>query len=156
MNPKSTFNPWPAAITALGLFFLSLTAWSVLQARTGVSAVTDPAYYSHGMKFQETAVERQAAASSGWQLRAAVDRGRLTMQLTDRDGEPIAGASGELKVFAAATGRNHSLALEATAPGQYRAQLPTSLQGTVPASVHFQRAGAQFTQRLQFNLASGD
>ncbi|NIQ96979.1 MAG: hypothetical protein GWO11_09190, partial [Desulfuromonadales bacterium] len=51
MTHSKPFNPWPISIVGLGLFFLSLTAWSVIQARSGVSTVTDPAYYSHGLKF---------------------------------------------------------------------------------------------------------
>jgi nitrogen fixation protein FixH len=142
---------WPCLPLLLGLLFLGMTGWSVYRSVTGVSAVTDRHYYSHGLRYNDSLVEQRAAASLGWQVSVSLQNGHFTSHWTGKDGQPVAGGEARLVISA----RNRSaitLPLTEAAAGRYGASLPAELQGEIQALLTFSRSGATLRRPLLLNL----
>ncbi|MFO7765311.1 MAG: FixH family protein [Pelovirga sp.] len=129
--------------------FLVFSGWAAYQAATRVSAISDRDYYSNGLKYNSTILEKQAAAVLGWELRSELIDGALIQHLTNRHGEPVSGATGQLTLQY----RKALLIvpLEETDPGVYRAQLP-ELSGENLIRAEFEHDGARILRRLLLTI----
>lgn len=145
-------NIWPSLLLLLGLCFIGVTGWSIYRATTQVSGVTDAGYYSHGLKYNNTRDEQQAAESLGWSLSTTLEERRLQVRLQDRDGQPVAGASGEVTLYLVRSGNPTILPLVELAPGHYTTRLPMELRGEISARLQLVRDGAQLSRSLMFNF----
>jgi len=145
---KRTPVPW--SIIILGIFFAALMGWSILKAARDSSSVIDSDYYRHGLRFNQTLLERQAAASLGWETRVSLDDSTLNVRLSDRDLKPVAGAHGELLLRACGNVTSRTLPLREQKPGHYTTELPSSVTGECTADVFFDRSGAHLQKRLLF------
>lgn len=143
---------WPAILIGLILFFLVLTGWSVFRATTRVSAVTNPGYYSHGLKYNRTLLERQAAEGLGWQIRIVLTGRRLEVRLTDREDRPVRNAEAELALFMDGEKKQNLLRLPEEGAGDYVAALPEGLSGQLSALLQINRRGANLSRPLLLNL----
>jgi len=141
-------NRWLWLIGALLVGFILLSAWSFRRAATESSTVTDANYYSHGLRYNQTLLERQASASLGWQTVPHLEGNRVTIRLFDRGRQAVAGAEAILTLLGTGTADNRRLPLHEVEPGLYRAELPGDLHGELAADVTFQRDGADLHQRL--------
>ena len=147
-----TATRWTWLIVALLAGFVAISAWSFYLAASGTSAVTDRDYYSHGLRYNQTLLERQAAASLGWQADTILEGRSVTVLLRDRDRRAVAGASGTLTLHSSGTSSPRELGLRETVAGSYRAELPAGLHGEFSAEITFQRDGARLNQRLLFAI----
>jgi nitrogen fixation protein FixH len=144
-------NRWPHLLLLLGLLFLGLTGWSVYRSATGVSAVTDRHYYSHGLRHNDSLVEQKAAESLGWQVSISLQNGYLTSQLIGKDGQPV--ADGDARLIIPAKNRSDiTLQLKEDAAGRYGTNLPGELQGETPALLTFSHGGATLRRSLLLNF----
>ncbi len=141
-------NRWLWLIGALLTGFVLLSAWSFRRAANESSAVTDADYYSHGLRYNQTLLERQAAASMGWQAVPQLEGKRISIRLSDRDRQAVRGANATLTLLATGTTDNRRLTLHEVDAGLYRAELPGDLHGDLAAEIVFQRDGASLQQRL--------
>jgi len=144
-------NRWPHLLLLLGLLFLGLTGWSVYRSATGVSAVTDRHYYSHGLRYNDSLVEKQAAESLGWQVAVSLENGYLASQWTGKDGQPVAGGDARL-VIPDSNRSDITLLLKEDAAGRYGTNLPGELQGETPALLTFSHGGATLRRTLLLNF----
>lgn len=145
-------NRWPQLIVILLAGFLSLTAWSFHRAAREASAVTDSDYYGHGLRFDQTQLERKKAASLGWDAQATLSGRQLRVTLRDRRQRPVTNAAAEL-TLAAVSGRPAvRLPLKEDAEGIYSAPLPPALRGEQSAQVDFELDGARLSKRLLLSL----
>lgn len=151
MTLKRSRNPWPRFVILLGAVFLALTGWSVQRAATGVSAVTDPAYFAHGLKYNDTLAERRAAESLGWRLEVELGEGELVSRLIDRAGLPVSGGTGRL-VLRRGDRPGITLPLREKGEGLYSAALPADLEGEFTARLIVNRHGASLRRALLLNL----
>lgn len=147
-NLKQT--PW--MILIIGIGFLTLMVWSAYRASVETSPVTDRDYYSHGLRYNETLLERRAAASLGWQTSIQLGSKDLVVQLVDQEQQPVRQAKGRIVLFANGTDQRIDLALAERSPGHYVATFPTTLSGERTAELSFERDGARLSKRL---LVSG-
>lgn len=145
-------NPYVLLILLLLGSFLLFSVWSARQAVQHSSRVSDPAYYSKGLKYTSTQVEKQAAASQGWSLNTEVVAGQLRFSLLDRKQNPIHGADGTLTLYLSATQNLLHLELSESLPGQYLVNLPRDLHGSHQARIDFERRGARISRQLLVNL----
>lgn len=148
--PRLRHFPW--LIVLLGAGFTALSAWSLYRAAHGTSAVTDADYYSHGLRYNQTLLERRAADSQGWQVAVTYAGDHLLVTLKDGGRQPVSGARGTLTLFRAEFPRPEQLLLQESAPGRYQAQLNADLSGELTAEVAFERAGARLQRRLLLAL----
>ena len=87
---------FPYLITAAIIFFILFLAWAANQAATGGTDITDRDYYSKGLKYNSTLIEKKAASVIGWKLISRLEIGRLEMSLTDKNNLPVSGADGQI------------------------------------------------------------
>lgn len=143
-----TPSRWPWLIIFLFAGFVLISGWSFYRAAKESSAVTDRDYYSHGLRYNQTLLERQAAASAGWRATPQLQGRLLTILLHDGDQRGVAGAVGTLTLLGAGRSAPRQLPLLEAGPGDYRAQIPDDLLGEQTAEITFQRDGARLNQRL--------
>ncbi len=147
---KPRHTPW--LLLLIGGGFLALTGWSIYQASQGTSAVTDRNYYSHGLRYNETLLEKKAAESLGWHTRIALQGRQVSIFLRDRDDTPVNEARATLTVMA--TGKYHAATypLHEITAGQYGMQLPEDLHGEFTADILFEREGVQLNKRILLSI----
>ena len=138
----------------IGCFILFLV-WSARMASTGGTDITDRDYYSKGLKYNSTLVEKKAASVIGWQLKTRLTERKLTFTLVDKNNQPILAAHGTLEL--PEPGGNHALSipLEEINPGNYHVELPLQVKGERLARVDFERDGARISRQLLLNIPSG-
>ncbi len=129
--------------------FLIFSGWAAYQAATRVSGISDRDYYSNGLKYNSTMLEKQAATVLGWELRSELINGVLIQHLTNREGEPVSGAKGLLKLQY--RGTLLMVPLEEADPGVYRAQLP-ELSGENLIQAEIEYDGARILRRLLLTI----
>ncbi|TYO98773.1 FixH protein [Geothermobacter ehrlichii] len=144
-------NSFPPLLAAVILVFLFFTGWSVWMAVKADPAVTDPDYYSKGLKYNRTLIEKRAAASLGWNLTTSLERGQLRIELRDRQGRPVPDATGEITLFSARS-RTQQLPLRESGPGIYSVRLPAGLAGELRARIEFDRQGVRLMRDLLLNI----
>ena len=129
--------------------FLAFSSWAAYQAATRVSEVSDRDYYSKGLKYNSTILEKQAATALGWELHSTLTDGMLIQRLTNQQGEPVSGAKGLLKLQHLET--LLIIPLEEIATGVYRVQLP-QLAGEHLIRAEYERDGARILRRLLLTI----
>jgi len=143
---------YPAMIILLLGTFLIFCGWSAYRAATRSSQISDRDYYSKGLKYNATLVEKQAASVLGWQLRSELLANQLLIRLTDGQGVPVSGATGILIFHQPNENSSMSLPMQEAAPGTYLAELPTDLKGEIPVRIDFERSGARVNRQLLLNI----
>jgi len=141
---------WPWLVVIIGLSFLAITGWSIYRAIIGTSRVTDPAYYSHGLKYNQSEIEERAAESMGWRLSSVLKGERLLFTLETESAAPVSGCRGELLIFN--RDNRFSVTLREGKAGLYSAVLPKNLTGSLTGDLVLQRDGARLSRRLLINL----
>ena len=143
---KRKSTPW--LLLLIGVGFLGLTAWSIYRAGQETSAVTDRDYYSHGLRYNETMLERKAAESLGWSTAIELTGTGLVIRLRDKHDQPVAGAVGVLTLFSTSQEPVLTIPLSEATTGHYAALLPAGRRGELPAEISFERDGARLSKRL--------
>lgn len=149
MNKSRNF-PW--LILIIGISFLCLTSWSIYRASKGTSAVTDREYYSHGLRYNETLLERKAAESLGWTVKSAIQDQTLSFLLTDREGKPVTEANGTLELFIKKKASTIRLPLFHTGSGNYQVTIPEVISGEMNARLEFEQNGVRLSKQLLLNF----
>lgn len=149
-------NLWPLLVIAIGAAFLAVTGWSIQQARQKLSPVTDRDYYRHGLRYNQTTLERKAAESAGWAMQSQLAGRRLTIAMANGDRQPVTGCTGQLIIYDGGSdqqaSRRLALPVSETPAGSYRIDLPADLKGSLTGDLSLHRAGAVFNRRLLINL----
>lgn len=149
-EPQKNFYR-PFILLLLGSF-LCFSAWAAWQAVSRGSQVTDRDYYSKGLKYTSTLMEKRAAEGLGWELTTRITGQTLNFQIADAASRSVSGAQGTLHLYLPGHPNGQPLELHETAAGNYRLDLPSDLSGTLRARVMFERDGARLTHQLQLNL----
>ncbi|MFP7756088.1 FixH family protein [Thermodesulfobacteriota bacterium B35] len=150
-NTDQPVNIYPLLILLLIAAFLVFSAWSAHRATSLGSRVTDASYYSKGLKYNSTEVERRAAEVLGWKLDTRLDRRTLIFRLSDRNGHAISGAAGSLYLAIPDAAENVYLPLTETGPGRYQVTLDHTLSGAIQARLELERNGARLNRHLLLN-----
>lgn len=141
----------PLLICLLIAVFLLFLIWSWQRAVTLGTRVSDREYYSKGLKYNHTLIEKRAAKTLGWNVSADLQSRLLRLELRDGNNRPVAGAKGLLRLSRHAE-RAENFKLNEISPGSYQLQLPSSLSGELRAQVEFEHDGALLTKQLLMNL----
>lgn len=132
--------------------FILFLIWAGRQAATHGSRISDAAYYSKGLQYTHTQIEKQAAASQGWHLRTEVGPRQLSFILLDSKEQPIRLASGELTLYLSAQKKILQLQSVEGEAGHYRFDLPEPLFGSLPARVEFALQDSRISRQLLINF----
>jgi nitrogen fixation protein FixH len=142
--------PWLPLLIGGG--FCVLMLWSIFLASQRTSAVIDRDYYSHGLRYNESLLERQAAATIGWTTSTRLLGRTLITEVRDRDHEPVTRAHGTLKLLESAGKPTRQFVLDEIEPGSFQVELPADLHGEQPVEIQFDLAGARLSKRLLVTL----
>ena len=143
----------PLLLAALIGGFILFLAWSGKQASTSGTDITDRDYYSKGLKYNSTLVEKRAARVIGWQLKTILSGKNLSFILTDKNNQPITTANGFL-ILPEPGNNSRSLPLEEINPGIYQIELPPEINGERLTRVDFELNGARINRQLLLNLSA--
>lgn len=145
-------NFYPTMIICLLGTFVLFLIWSAFQASTQGTQVTDRDYYSKGLKYNSTQVEKRAAISMGWKLETVLLEDRLQINLQDGRGQAVTGAKGQLNLYSRPGMDLLTLPLQETSAGKYQAKLPAELKGEITVRVEFERNSARINRQLLINI----
>lgn len=145
-------SPYVLLILLLLCAFLLFSLWSARQAATRGSQISDHNYYSKGLKYNNTRVEQRAAASRGWQLETAIKDRSIVFKLSDKQGQPITQATGELTLFLSQEKQVLRLQPAESQPGLYLLMLPAEISGSLQARIEFEQQDARISRQLLVNL----
>ena len=143
---------YPALIIFLIGAFLLFLGWSAIQSSTQGTQITDRDYYSKGLKYNSTLVEKKAASAMGWQLSTEITENRLQFELLDGAGKAVAGARAFLHLYSRLDSEQLKLPMKESVPGSYLVALPASIKGEVTVRVEFERDGARINRQLLINI----
>jgi len=152
MTETRKINIYPFLIVMLLVGFLIFLVWSAFQAAGLGSKVTDSDYYSKGLKYNTTIVEKRAAEVLGWIIEARLDGRVLLFHLIDKEGRSVDRAVGTLYLAVPGSAENIHLPLQEVASGYYRVNLADSISGTIQARIEIEREGARLNRQLLLNL----
>ncbi|MBU0673884.1 MAG: FixH family protein [Proteobacteria bacterium] len=150
--PQSKTKMYPAMIILLIGGFLVFSAWSARQAAGLGTKVTDADYYSKGLKYNTSQVEKRAAEVLGWNLETGLTGRALDFHLTDRDGSEVKQANGTLYLAIPGRAENIHLPLQEATSGHYQVNLAENISGTIQARLELERDGARLNRQLLLNL----
>jgi len=152
MTEASKKNIYPLLILLLLGGFLIFLAWSAFQAAGLGSKVTDADYYSKGLKYNSTMIEKRAAEVLGWSIETRLDGRTLEFHLIDHEGGEVDRALGTLYLVIPGTAENIHLPLQEVASGFYRVNLGDSITGTIQARLELEREGVRLNRQLLLNF----
>ena len=145
-------NAYPLFIILLIGCFLAFSAWSAMRAIDAGPEVTDADYYSKGLKYSSTVLEKRAAAVLGWKVETQLIGRTLEFRLNYKEGKPVETANGDIFLYLAGSTSSKQLPLQETEPGVYIFNLTASMTGEMNARLEFERKGARINRQLLLNL----
>lgn len=156
MNAVSQKKYFPWLIIIIGAGFLLLTLGSIFIAQQKTSAVTDQNYYSHGLRYNKTLLEKKAAETLGWTIEINLFDQDLQIELRDRQNMPVMTAKGSIVLYANDHKLRDSQPIIEIGNGQYVVSFPKDLSGPLNARIEFERDGARLTRQLLLNFRDDD
>ncbi|WP_303722794.1 FixH family protein [Malonomonas rubra] len=143
---------YPALIIFFFGTFVLFLVWSAFQASTEGTQVTDRDYYSKGLKYSSTVVEKRVASVLGWEIAAGYIDGQLQIRLQDGKGHLVSGAKGVLYLNTRPGIELQKLPLKEVDSGYYQTRVPSVLTGEVSIRVEFERDGARINRQLLITI----
>ena len=145
-------NIYPTLILLLIGSFLCFSVWSAMRAADLGPQVTDTDYYSKGLRYSSTVVEKRAASVLGWKVTTQLIGRTLEFHLDDKEGQPVRSAEGVLSLYLSEQASSIRFNLQEIAPGVYKLDLTPSMKGEMTARLEFESNGARLNRQLLLNL----
>ena len=145
-------NLYPIFILLMIGSFIGFLAWSAMRASDSGPQVTDADYYSKGLRYTSTVLEKRAAAVLGWRVDTQLSGRTLRLHLSDKEGQPVSSAKGVIAIYMRNRGKTISFPLQEVSAGTYQMHLTDSMTGEMTARVEFERDGARLNRQLLLNL----
>ena len=145
-------NVYPFLILLLIGSFLCFSVWSAMRAAELGPQVTDADYYSKGLRYSSTMVEKRAAAVLGWKVSTQIIGRTLEFHLDDEEGQPVKSARGILFLYLPDKESSVQFPLQEIAAGVYQLDLISSMTGEMNARLEFELDGARINRQLLLNL----
>lgn len=145
-------NIYPFLILLLLGSFLCFSVWSAKRAVDSGPEVTDTDYYSKGLKYSSTVLEKRAAAVLGWDVSTQLVDRTLEFRLSDKDGQPVRSAKGVIFLYLEGSATSRRLPLQEVSAGTYILNLTANMKGSINARLDFEYDGARLNRLLLLNL----
>lgn len=145
-------NLYPIFILLMIGSFIGFLAWSAMRASDSGPQVTDADYYSKGLRYTSTVLEKRAAAVLGWRIDTQLSGRTLRLHLSDKEGQPVSSAKGVIAIYMRNWGETISFPLQEVSAGTYQMHLTDSMTGEMTARVEFERNGVRLNRQLLLNL----
>lgn len=156
MPTQNSTTHWPAFIIAIVAAFAAFSWWSIDRALSDVSAVSDPEYYAHGLKYHSADLDLQTAATTGWTFSPLLKGQTLKITVLDAQNNRITGGQAILTFPAGqdAGGSIAPLTLTELGEGNYSATLPSGLPSSVSATLTLSKGDASTQRQILINQGS--
>ena len=145
-------NLYPIFILLMIGSFIGFLTWSAMRASDSGPQVTDADYYSKGLRYTSTVLEKRAAAVLGWRVDTQLSGRTLRLHLSDKEGQPVSSAKGVIAIYMRNLGETISFPLQEVSGGTYQIHLTDSMTGEMTAQVEFERDGVRLNRQLLLNL----
>lgn len=145
-------NFYPLFILVMIISFLCFLGWSAMRASESGPEVTDADYYSKGLRYTSTLLEKKAAVTLGWTISTKLNGRMLDIYLSDKDGQPVRAAKGSISFYLPETSERIKFPLFESEAGHYVLSLPDVLKGELSTRLEFEREGARLNRQLLLNL----
>jgi len=145
-------NLYPVFVLMMIGSFICFLAWSAIRASDSGPQVTDADYYSKGLRYTSTVLEKRAAHVLGWRVDTQLSGRTLQLQLIDKEGQPVRSAKGTISIYMRNRRGSISFPLQEVSAGTYQLHLTDSMTGEMTARVEFERGGARLNRQLLLNL----
>jgi len=145
-------NLYPVFVLLMIGSFIGFLAWSAMRASDSGPQVTDADYYSKGLKYTSTVLEKRAAAVLGWRVVTQLSGRTLQLHLSDKEGQPVRSAKGIISIYMRTKGENMLFPLQEVSAGTYQLHLSDGMTGEMTARIEFERDGARLNRQLLLNL----
>ncbi len=145
-------NFYPILLLLLIGSFLCFSVWSAMRAANMGPQVTDADYYSKGLRYSSTMIEKRAATVLGWKVSTQLIGRTLEFHLVDKKGRPVKSAQGGLFLYLPDKTSSIRFPLQETAAGVYQLNLTSSMTGEMNARLEFEHDGARLNRQLLLNL----
>jgi nitrogen fixation protein FixH len=152
MKSKIGMSPYLLFILLILSAFVIFSIWSARQAATRGTEISDPLYYSKGLKYNLSQAEEQNATGEGWHLETTFADKMLRFHLSDLKGDPIRKAAGSVTLYLNNPDQELNLPTKEEQPGIYLTRVPETIHGSLSATVEFSRQGARLNRRLLVNF----
>lgn len=142
---------WPLGIGLIIAVHIAAMVGLVAVATGDPSHYVEEDYYERALRWDEHMAQERKNAALGWRAAVAIadpvpGRATLTVRLTDRHAEPVAGAEVRVVTFAVArAGRRLRARLAEAGAGRYAARLPIARPGRWEVRLTVTRRGERFT-----------
>jgi nitrogen fixation protein FixH len=143
---------YPILILLLLGSFLCFSTWSAMRAAESGPEVSDADYYSKGLKYTSTLLEKRAAVTLGWKVSTRLAGRTLLFHLNDKQGHPVKSAQGTIFLYLPDTASSTQFSLQEVEAGIYEFDLPAGMTGRINARLEFEYAGARMNRQLLINL----
>jgi nitrogen fixation protein FixH len=151
LSMKKT-NLYPLFVLLMIVSFICFLGWSAMRASDSGPRVTDPDYYSKGLRYTSTILEKKAAAALGWRVETQLSGRVLRLHLSDKEGRPVSSAKGVISIYQRTQGESMIFPLQEVSAGTYQLNLADSMTGEMSARIEFERNGARLNRQLLLNL----
>lgn len=145
-------NFYPCLILLLLVSFLCFSTWSAMRAAESGPEVTDADYYSKGLKYTSTLLEKRAAATLGWTVSTRLTGRSLLFRLSDKEGQSVRSAQGTIFLYLPKKASRSQFPLQEIDPGIYQFNLTADMTGEMNARLEFIYGGARLNHQLLLNL----
>jgi len=145
-------NLYPAFVLLMIGSFICFLAWSAMRASDSGPKVTDADYYSKGLRYTSTVLEKRAANVLGWRVETLLSGRILRLHLSDKNGQPVRSAKGVISIYMRNRRASTLFPLQEVSAGTYQLHLTDSMTGEMTARVEFERDGARLNRQLLLNL----
>jgi len=148
---------WPAFIIVLIAGFAAFSWWSIDRAASQVSAVSDPDYYAHGLKYHSASLDAKASATAGWTVTPQLAGKALIIEVRDATHQAIAGCQAIITFPPGQTAARMPIApiaLTDTGDGRYSGTLPAGLPTSVSATLTLNKDQATAQRQILINQNS--
>jgi nitrogen fixation protein FixH len=145
-------NIAPLIITVMIFSFVLFLGWSAYQAATRGSEISDRDYYSKGLKYNTTLIEKKAASVLGWVSDVSLHAHTFKVSLYDSQHLPVSNGEATLLLYHGSSATPLKLSLTEVQPGSYQLELPANLTGEIRARLDLVRDGASINRNLLLNL----
>lgn len=156
MTTNKNSAHWPFFILALVSAFVVFSWWSFDRAASGVSPISDPDYYAHGLKYHSSTLDAQTAASSGWSITPRLEGRTLTIKVADSRQNIILGCQAVIAFPSDSTKKSAimPLTLSDIGNGHYSGTLPEGLPPSVSATLTLSKNQATTQRQILINQES--
>lgn len=145
-------NFYPLLILLLLGSFLCFSTWSAMRAVNLGPQIADADYYSKGLKYSSTLVEKRAAVVLGWTVSTQLVGRTLVFHLSDKRRQPVRAAKGTLLLYLPESASSIRFPLQEVDAGVYQLNLTAGMTGEMTARLEFECDGARLNRQLLLNL----